>query len=140
LLILAAVALHVLFRDRRRLRGRAAAGGFLCFATAAVAANLPFSHFSQRHDFESEMYYLSGRVLISHGQSDRGMRWLEKAIEIDPTNAQAHNSLGVNLAKEGRLEDAALHFREALRIRPGDMPATTNLAWVLELERERTAR
>jgi tetratricopeptide (TPR) repeat protein len=140
LIMLAAVALHALFRNRQPLRGRAAMGAFACFATAAVASNLPFSHFSQGYDFESEMYYLAGRGLVSHGQSDRGLRWIEKAIAINPANAEAHNSLGVNLAKHGRFNEAAAHFREALRLRPDDAFARSNLTRVLELERERTPR
>ena len=132
LLVLAAVALDVLVRDRKRFWGRPALGGVACFALAAVAANLPFSHFSQRYNFESESYYLAGRGLIDHGQTQRGQRWIEKAIALDPTNGQAHNSLGVTLAKQERWEEAALHFREALRLQPGDVSASTNLARVLE--------
>ncbi len=43
----------------------------------------------------------------------------EKAVRLEPTDAGAHNNLGLALAGAGRLEAAIPHFRQALEIRPG---------------------
>ena len=131
LVILAAAALHTLFCARHALRERLSVGHWITTTLALVAANLPFPHFSQHYNFESEMYYLAGRELIDHGQAERGLRTIETALQIDPSNVAAHNSLGANLARQGKLEEAAQHFRAALRIRPDDNLASRNLERVL---------
>jgi Flp pilus assembly protein TadD len=44
-----------------------------------------------------------------------------------------HNNLGIALAQKGKLEDAEVHFKEALRIRPGFVRARNNLQKTLAL-------
>jgi Flp pilus assembly protein TadD len=50
-----------------------------------------------------------------------------KALEIRPDYAEAHNNLGVALARQGRLEEAIARFGEALRLKPDYEEARTNL-------------
>lgn len=51
---------------------------------------------------------------IELGSPDDAEQLLRDAIEIDPTNASAISNLGVVLAEEGHLKEAARHFRTCL--------------------------
>jgi hypothetical protein len=53
------------------------------------------------------------------------------AILVTSGNLTAHQNLGNLLAREGRLDEAAEHMREVLRLRPDYAPAHNNLANVL---------
>jgi Flp pilus assembly protein TadD len=46
---------------------------------------------------------------------------------LRPDSAKARNSLGVSLASRGKIAEAAGHFREALRLDPGNVQARANL-------------
>lgn len=52
--------------------------------------------------------------------------WL-RTLALTHNNYVAHDTLGQFLASQGRTEEAALHFRAALAIRPDDLPANLNL-------------
>jgi len=43
-----------------------------------------------------------------------------RAIELDPANDVAHNSLALHLHRGGNLERARWHYQEAIRLRPGN--------------------
>ena len=51
----------------------------------------------------------------------------ERTIALTENNYVAHDSLGEYLARQGHMEEAAIHFRAALAIRPDDLPANLNL-------------
>ena len=51
----------------------------------------------------------------------------ERTIALTENNYVAHDSLGDYLAEHDRMEEAAVHFRAALAIRPDDLPADLNL-------------
>ena len=51
----------------------------------------------------------------------------ERTIALTANNYVAHDSLGEYLARQGHTEEAAVHFRAALAIRPDDLPANLNL-------------
>jgi Flp pilus assembly protein TadD len=52
---------------------------------------------------------------------------LSRAVMIRPDSAKARNSLGVSLASRGKIAEAVGHFREALRLDPGNVQARANL-------------
>lgn len=52
-------------------------------------------------------------------------------LEIEPGNAEAHQSLGVSYARLGRLADAERAFTAALRIRPDSVRSSYELGMVL---------
>ena len=56
-----------------------------------------------------------------------------RAIEVNKDNWLAHNNLGTVLAEQGNLEQAAEHFRTALRINPAYDDARNNLGRYLAL-------
>ncbi len=64
-------------------------------------------------------YWRDDRTLFSH------------AIEVTSNNYLAEMNLGVALEREKRVDDAILHYREALRIRPSYADAHYNLGVAL---------
>ena len=52
----------------------------------------------------------------------------EHALSVTENNFVAHNNLGVALKSEGKISEAIAHYREAVRINPGDSRAHFNLA------------
>ncbi len=55
-----------------------------------------------------------------------------RAIELDPTHADAHTNLGRLLHEAGEVEAAEAHYRQALVAEPNDVTASFNLAVALE--------
>jgi protein O-mannosyl-transferase len=57
-----------------------------------------------------------------------GLTLFQHAVEVTQGNFVAHDNLGVELDRRGRADEALAHYREALRIRPGDRNASENVA------------
>jgi tetratricopeptide (TPR) repeat protein len=55
----------------------------------------------------------------------------EQWVRTRPQSANAHNGLGVALAREGRTREAVEHFRTAIRLRPDHPNAHNNLGLTL---------
>jgi Flp pilus assembly protein TadD len=77
-------------------------------------------HFRKSLEVEpkSEIYSDLGFVLYQMGEREEAVASYEKAIELDPDCASAHVNLAVASLTEEKLEQAALHYREALRVKP----------------------
>ena len=50
-----------------------------------------------------------------------------RTLALTENNYIAHDTLGEYLASQGRTDEAVVHFRAALAIRPDDLPANLNL-------------
>jgi Flp pilus assembly protein TadD len=48
---------------------------------------------------------------------------IRQALELEPENAAAHMNLGLLHAQQGRMDQAAREFQEALRINPNQREA-----------------
>ncbi len=57
-----------------------------------------------------------------------GLTLFTQALAADPSNFVAHDNLGVELDRRGRYDEALFHYRETLRLKPGDRNGETNLA------------
>jgi tetratricopeptide (TPR) repeat protein len=60
-----------------------------------------------------------------------GVTLFEHALAVTSDNFIAHNSLGVELDQRNQPEAALAHYREAVRIRPGDRASETNYSQAL---------
>lgn len=81
-----------LVEGRRRLRVACGIGAVACLAALAIAS----------------------RVQLARWSSDVAL--FSRAIEATKGNAIAHNNLAAALARQGRLEEAVRHRREAIRL------------------------
>lgn len=66
---------------------------------------------------------------VEHWQNTE--RLFEHALRVTQNNDVAHNSLGVIRYRQGKLEPALVHLRNAVRLRPGYAEAHNNLGAVL---------
>jgi protein O-mannosyl-transferase len=57
-----------------------------------------------------------------------------EAIRLNPSDPDAHNTLGIALQRQGRLEDAAANYAAAIRLRPGRASAHNNLGTVRQAQ------
>ena len=69
-----------------------------------------------------------GRVAIEMGDIPAAALAYRQALERDPANIQALSGLGVTEDQENHHADAQAHYREALRLAPGDWGVRSNLA------------
>ncbi len=83
---------------------------------ALVAAN----HAIGLDDGSSEVLGYAGCALCDLGHHDRGVEILHQALEIDPSNAQAHVALGAALAQTGKFEAGIEKMRFGMKISPRD--------------------
>jgi Tfp pilus assembly protein PilF len=65
-------------------------------------------------------------------------RW-QKAVEIDPTYAEAWNNLAIGYEHEGRFEDADKAYQQALKLSPKNVAIRQNYDLFKEIN-ERTKR
>lgn len=59
-----------------------------------------------------------GRVYWGRGERDRGIELVKKAIEVCPTNAEAHFNLGIWLASKKKLNEAISELELAIKYLP----------------------
>jgi len=74
------------------------------------------------------MMILSARQ-VSYWQNSTAL--FKHALTVTKDNHMAHNTLGLSLSKEGKTEDALMHYQEALRIKPNYANAHNNIGLVL---------
>ncbi len=74
----------------------------------------------------------TGMEAARSGKMDEAAVAFRKAVEVDPTDAEAWSSLGVVLVRAGDETRGVEAFRRALRAAPGHPEAHRNLAVVLD--------
>lgn len=76
--------------------------------------------------YESCIQY--ARQLIMHKDFEKSMEYLKRALGMEPTKAEPHNLMGSLLEILGKLDEAQKHYRAAMVMEPGYIPAQTGLA------------
>jgi len=72
-----------------------------------------------------------GSAFLKKGQLDEAIAHFQKALEIKPDYADAHNNLGKALLQNGQLDEAMAQFQKALDIKPDHAEAHNNLGAAL---------
>ena len=73
-----------------------------------------------------------GRVLYDLQKPEEALPWLEKAVALGPTRANALNDLGNLLQELRRPEEAEDAYRRVLELEPGNADAHSNLGTALK--------
>lgn len=85
----------------------------------------------RRPDF-GFLHHLQGWVLHMRGDTRAARASYERAIELEPDNAGAHDNLGALHFIEFRLDEAIIHDRRALELQPDLAEAHSNLLLALQ--------
>lgn len=100
-------------------------------AAAAAPLSLPALPVAPARDRAAALVR-AGMEAARNGEMDGAAVAFRKAVDIDPTDAEAWNSLGVALVRSGDETRGLEAFRRALRVAPGHPEAHRNLAIVLD--------
>jgi adenylate cyclase len=96
-------------------------GGYVGTGGATKADALRFAERAVQLDGQDAFNrYALGRALILMRRHDSAVFELGKAIELDPSFAQAHYALAMALATGGRPKEALPHIELAMRLSPQD--------------------
>jgi len=66
----------------------------------------------------------AGCAFADIGEHDRGVELLRRALELDPSNAQAHVALGASLVLFGRFDEGIESMKFGMRSSPRDFRLT----------------
>ena len=80
-----------------------------------------------RYPMASFSWKMLGAVYQSVGQHDAAEAAYLRSIELKPTDAEAHNNLGLNFSEQGKSAAAESSYREAIRLKPDFHDAMQNL-------------
>ena len=83
-----------------------------------------------------ELNVVLGQAHAQQDDYDSAVRFLTRAIELDPRVAEAHSTLGDIYLRQGKLAEAETALRAELRSHPEDVRALYTLAVVLDLNRK----
>ena len=97
------------------------------FALAEKSA-LHITHEFPEHPFA---WKLLGALLNQTGRISEALDACEKAVLLDPNNAEVHNNLGNTLYKLDRLEEAESSYRKSIAIEPKNSLTHYNLGQAL---------
>lgn len=78
-------------------------------------------------------YIARARELEQDSQLAAALSWWRKAVESAPQRADAHQGLGLCLARMGQLEEGVAALRSAQQLRPHDPVILNNLGFALKL-------
>ena len=74
------------------------------------------------HEFS---WMILGALFAQKGMKAEALNANQRAVQLAPQNAEAHNNLGITLKELGRLDEAELSLRQAIELSP-DFPESHN--------------
>ena len=92
---------------------------FICQALVATAADME----TMAPAPTAKSYYNDARKALDAKQWKPALASLQKAVALDPDNADIHNLLGYTYRKQANLDKAFEHYAVALRLNPRHLGA-----------------
>jgi len=65
---------------------------------------------AERNPNSARDFFLAGQALVKLGQLRNSLKWLKRAVELDPALAEAHYHLGQALRRLGETDEAKVHL------------------------------
>jgi len=94
------------------------------------AADARLTRWVAAHPTDARALFDAGYVADAQNRLDDAAGLYQRAIQADPESFEAHLSLGLLLARQGRTEDARTELSAATTLDPGDAgPAAKARAW-----------
>ena len=78
-------------------------------------------------------------ALTLQGRESEGYIELQELLRRHPEEARAHNNFGALLMNQGKYKEAAVHFSEALKLKPNYERARINLEVALRSLQKETS-
>ncbi len=85
-------------------------------------------------DEDYTLYYIAGTACMAMKNFDEGVKFLEKAIELNPEHAQLYNNLGTCYVTIGVLDKAYENFLKASELEPENSITYFNIGSILQLQ------
>lgn len=76
--------------------------------------------------------FMFGHFLLLSRRFEQGLRYIERAIELDPHQARYHHAKGFGLLGQGRVEEAVTFYKHAMVLDPESAEAAGDLLFVLQ--------
>ena len=83
-------------------------------------------------DKDALSQYIFGRLLSLQGDFDEAEQRLNRAIQLNPNDTDAHNNLGVLLVAQQQIDEAIEHYHTALKLDPDSIDVQQNLRIAIE--------
>ena len=81
-------------------------------------------------------YYIAGTACMASQDFEGSIKYIEKAIELDPNNVQLYNNLGTAYLTTGKLDKALETYEKSIELEPTDSLAYFNIASILQMRDE----
>lgn len=117
-----------LFKDKDRLRLLPIS---VVMVVSVLVSTWPGPFAPEKVDLRAEYYFGIGHDLYDQEEWAGAAEYMAKSIALDPDVHRSRQVMGIASARLQRDDDAVLHFREAIRLRPGHRATEANLATAL---------
>jgi tetratricopeptide (TPR) repeat protein len=67
---------------------------------------------AERNPERARNFYLAGQALVKLGQAENSLKWLRRAVGLDPSHAEAHYQLAQALRRLGRDDEAKANLEK----------------------------
>lgn len=130
---------HVLFKRTKVLSGRE--GKVILVAppnrapVQSFANTISFRELGNPRSREARKALQASEKAMDAGQTEKSIKYLQKALAINPQLAEAHINLAAQYAQLGRDEQALEHFQAAVDLGPAFPEASYDFAMLLLLTR-----
>jgi protein O-mannosyl-transferase len=141
LLLLIAWAIGDLCASLRHRRAILGIGALMALAALMACAHLQASHWKNSESLWSHTLACTsdntiahnnlGTALLEMGRVDEAAIHFQKALQVQPQDAEARNNLGNAFFRQGQVDKAVAHYQAALQINPNLALARYNLGVAL---------